>query len=119
VSDAPTYEEAIKCPACEMTGIKVNEQALPARPGAKLHVYSCVTEGCRNNGLNYFIQVNPDGSIPPPQIHRADSKLYPKEKAGRTSTEQEQREKAFIDRMQREVEMTMKPGTEVKNPYGR
>jgi hypothetical protein len=45
-------------------------------PGAVLHNFACQNERCRNYGqIVRTVQVNPDGSIPPPIVRR--EKAFP------------------------------------------
>lgn len=75
-----TLEEAKRCPRCqqpgELTGLK---RALPAQRGvtrgATLDEVKCKNSRCKWFETSYYIQINPDGSIPPAVLHR--DKNYP------------------------------------------
>jgi hypothetical protein len=115
-TERPTYEQASRCPRCDMPGKKINE--VPAgRPGVKIHVFNCETRGCIFEGTSFFVQVNPDGTVPEVR-HTLEDKLFPIDRSARPSTEREQKERAIIDRLRREHERTTKPGAEIRNPRG-
>lgn len=86
-----TYEAAKRCPKCQEPGKLVQEklvQSPDARPGTKIHVINCETESCVWYGTSYFVQVNPDGSVPPPRKNQ--DKLFPMD-AYRTPTDDDAR----------------------------
>lgn len=80
-----TYDEARRCYRCGELGEVVADE--PYRPyndgvqrivtrGARLHHVMCRNERCRNYGdIVRMIQVNPDGTIPPPVTKR--TKAFP------------------------------------------
>jgi hypothetical protein len=37
-------------------------------PGTKVHIFKCMTELCPWNDENWLVQVNPDGTVPDPNI---------------------------------------------------
>jgi hypothetical protein len=71
-----TYDAARRCPICNELGEKTGEKAIKAQfgvtRGAVLHEFTCRNAGrCRwANSAPYFVQVNPDGTIPPPNTNR-------------------------------------------------
>jgi hypothetical protein len=83
MSETPvtTYQEAITCPKCGKPGnVRKKERAtkqMRLAPGTEIHTAYCETELCPWNGLVCrLVQVNPDGSIPPPQDHTGKRKMY-------------------------------------------
>lgn len=72
-----TYEEARRCSKCQQPGEKAGEErAHGVTPGAKLHKFVCMNERCVWYGqVCRLVQVNPDGTIPPPIVKR--DKQYP------------------------------------------
>jgi hypothetical protein len=73
-----TYEEAKRCPKCQTPGEDRRQtsagEALPQ--GTKIHHIYCVNERCEWYNTPWMIQVNVDGSVPPPQDHRGKPKVY-------------------------------------------
>lgn len=78
-----TWQEAIQCPKCGLTGehMPKESQQVSIRdgdgnrirgvtPGAKLHKIYCRNTRCKWLNTNWTVQVNPDGSIPEPDTHR-------------------------------------------------
>jgi hypothetical protein len=72
-----TFEEASRCPNCKQPG--KDTKAIPIPPGtpgvtkgAKIHTIEC--QNC-DFGV-WLVQVDPDGSVPPPQDHTKKQKLY-------------------------------------------
>lgn len=67
-----TYDAARRCPRCKELGEKTGERplrrAFGVTRGAMLHEFTCRNVGrCRwADSAPYFVQVNPDGTIPPP-----------------------------------------------------
>jgi hypothetical protein len=64
-----TYEEARRCSRCGDPGRLVRKDRMQDRSG-KLHVLTCDNKRCRRYQTNWLIQVNPDGTIPPPITDR-------------------------------------------------
>lgn len=58
-----TLEEAKRCPKCDQPG-QVGAPKDTLRPGTRVVVVTCKTEGCRWEGTGWPVQINPDGSIP-------------------------------------------------------
>lgn len=75
-----TLEEARRCPKCDQPGVltgqaSIRKPGIP--PGTKLHTFGCANERCRWYGTTCrVVQINPDGSIPPPLVRR--TKEFPK-----------------------------------------
>jgi len=76
-----TLEEARRCPKCKQPGVFSRKTrvkpAFGVTRGAEMHHYVCQNERCRwFNEVCRSIQVNPDGSIPPPLVKR--DRQFPK-----------------------------------------
>jgi hypothetical protein len=72
-----TFEEASRCPQCRQPGKDVRVIPIPlgtpgVTRGAKIHTILC--QNC-DFGV-WLVQVDPDGSVPPPQDHTKKPKLY-------------------------------------------
>lgn len=70
-----TYEEAKRCPRCgkpgedrQTTRVK-NPREKGVEPGTSVHMIYCTTPVCRWYDTSWAVQVNPDGSVPPPNMH--------------------------------------------------
>jgi hypothetical protein len=79
VSDSvqTTFEEASRCPQCKQPGKDTKSIPIPlgtpgVTKGAKIHTIQC--QNC-DFGV-WLVQVDPDGSVPPPQDHSRKPKLY-------------------------------------------
>jgi hypothetical protein len=74
------YEEARKCPKCGHPGnVRVKQDAPPAahlERGTQIHQVFCENQICPWYNTPWLIQVNPDGTIPPPQNHTGADKVY-------------------------------------------
>lgn len=107
--DATTFEEAKLCPKCEIPGEDVSTVPVPGRPGTTVHTIFCRNEACTWNNTNWIVQVNPDGSIPPPKT-KQDKKYgdLPTPTGG---------EEEYLARLQRQADMEKIPGAEVINPF--
>jgi hypothetical protein len=109
-----TLEEAKRCPFCDVPGEHV--KTLRAQPGqtrgAQNYMFICKNERCRKYEFEYFVQVNPDGSIPPAYSAHNQPKNYPKLDPSRRDN--------IVAGLQRQLEIeTSKEGTgEVRNPRG-
>lgn len=112
---SPTFEEAKKCPKCGSPG--EDRQTIPAPPGAsvgaKLHYIYCTRSLCPwYNTVCQVIQVNKDGSIPPPRNHTGEKKLY-----GGFS-DHDQRAAELIETLKRNAQAETKPGgAEIDSRY--
>jgi hypothetical protein len=75
-----TYEEAVRCPKCRQPGdVQVKrgapkEARLPV--GTMLHTVYCMNQVCPWFETCWMIQVNRDGTVPPPKDHRGGKKVY-------------------------------------------
>jgi sulfatase maturation enzyme AslB (radical SAM superfamily) len=71
-----TFEEASRCPKCKQPGKDVKTIRLPNNTkiprGSTVHTIRC--ENC-DFGV-WLVQVNADGSVPPPQDHTGKPKQY-------------------------------------------
>lgn len=70
-----SFEEAKHCPKCKMSGEATGEMRPVSRAagvtrGAMLHKYACRNSRCKWFNTFWFIQINPDGTIPDPDLHR-------------------------------------------------
>lgn len=84
-----TLEEARSCPQCEEPGREIGKKPvkswddrgfrIPGRtPGAQLHEFMCMNSRCRWFETTYFVQINPDGTIPPANLpSRREDRLRP------------------------------------------
>jgi hypothetical protein len=75
------YAEATRCPKCkEPTNVRIKAPAPRAAhlpPGTQVHTGYCENERCKwYNTAACFVQVNPDGSVPPAKNHSREPKLY-------------------------------------------
>jgi len=75
-----TYDEARRCPKCNELGEITSKQPVritfgdrrAVTAGAQLHTATCMNERCKWFGQTCrLIQVNPDGTVPPPVTKRA------------------------------------------------
>jgi hypothetical protein len=72
-----TFEEASRCPSCGQPGKDTKSIPIPlgtpgVTRGAKIHTIQC--QNC-DFGV-WLVQVDPDGSVPPPQDHTKRPKMY-------------------------------------------
>jgi hypothetical protein len=77
ISQLTTFEQAKLCPICGRAGADratIPAQGLPR--GTTVHTIYCVTELCEWYNTPWMVQVNPDGSVPPPQDHTRSEKHY-------------------------------------------
>lgn len=71
-----TWQEAIACPRCGLTGDEATKERRQVRPqpgatkGATTHVFYCRNNRCRWFNTSWTVQVNPDGTIPDPNEYR-------------------------------------------------
>lgn len=68
-----TFEDRTMCPKCQLPGEVT--LATVHRDKAKTYSVTCRNERCRWFGINWLVDVNPDGSVPPVRPHK---KAYPK-----------------------------------------
>lgn len=108
----PTFEEAKLCPKCGNPG--EDRGTMPAPPnatrGAKIHKIYCVTKLCPWFETVYYIQVNPDGTVPPPSNHTGEKKMY-----GGFS-DHDRRAGELIEQLKQNAQAETKPGgAEISN----
>src|SRR5688572_1358846 len=70
-----TLEEARRCPKCEQPGeLTGHSRAIPLQRGvtrgARLDQVLCKNSRCPWYNTAYYIQINPDGTIPEPTLNR-------------------------------------------------
>lgn len=68
-----TFDEARRCPKCKELGKDTGSQK--ASGGSTVHKILCMNDRCKWFGTTYVVQVNADGTIPPPNLHR--DKAFP------------------------------------------
>lgn len=71
-----SYEEAKRCPKCKQPGNVRLMRPAPNIRGAMLHMIYCENELCVWHDEVWMVQVNADGSVPPPTDHRGEQKIY-------------------------------------------
>lgn len=110
----PTFEEAKVCPKCGKPGEDTSSIAAPGLPrGTRVHTIFCRTELCRWHNTCWYVQVNPDGSVPVAKNHSGEPKLY----AGFEG--HDDRAKDIIAGLKAQAEAETEPGAEVRNPFSR
>jgi len=84
-----TLEEARRCPRCNEPGelgekrpVSVwgrdGRRIMGITPGAMLHLFYCRNKRCKWFNTPWEVQINPDGTIPPPDApNRARGRLAP------------------------------------------
>ena len=118
-----TYEEAKRCPKCSQPGevgpiYPAPEQArLPK--GTTIHVVYCRNKLCTWFDTAWNVQVNPDGSVPPPKNHRGEPKLYAGVKDHDTLADRIVRGMQEQLRLEQEANDNGHRGYEIKNPFSR
>lgn len=85
-----TYEEAKRCPKCKEPGLEVGDTAAPrgrgVTIGARLKHIQCRNQRCKwFDGAPYLVQTNPDGTVPPPNMHREKQFRALPDDGGRTA----------------------------------
>lgn len=107
-----TFEEAKRCPKCEMPGDDRSATASKDSRGkpVTVHLIYCVNDECRWYNTPWTVQVNADGSIPKP--HSAlGRKQFP-------SVSPEMQSK-IEENIQRQIQQETQPGGgEIRNPFG-
>jgi hypothetical protein len=76
---------------------------------AVVHMIYCVNDRCTWYNTAWSVQVNPDGTIPPPQNHRHSQKKY-----GLQLPDASQR--ALVDNLQRQLDAEQTEGAEIRSP---
>jgi hypothetical protein len=86
---------------------------------AVVHMIYCVNgragdpeHSCPWYNTSWSVQVNPDGSIPPPQNHRGQPKKY----GDLVTPEQTKR---LVDNLQRQLDAEVEENSEIRRPGGR
>jgi hypothetical protein len=72
-----TYEDRKRCPKCEQPGEET--KSLPVRglpKGTTVKTIYCRNKFCKWCDTCWMVQVNPDGSVPPPTDHTKSKKQY-------------------------------------------
>lgn len=111
--EAPTFEEARRCPICGNPGEDRKAIKSTAIAGAKLHYIYCVTQLCRWYDTFWIVQVNKDGSIPPPTNHTGEKKVY----EGFEGHDQKAEE--LVNMLKKNAQAETQPGgVEIRNPRG-
>lgn len=119
---SPTYEKATRCPKCDTPGEVVNKMpakpvpgmGVRVKPGTQIHTVYCRNEACRWFSTNWIVQVNPDGEVPPPTVHKRGDidKAFPSR--GFNDTEAERVERTLQRQLEQETRLG---GGEVRSPY--
>jgi hypothetical protein len=70
-----TYEDAKRCPKCNEPGLKTSEKSAGrnAAHGTRVHTFECRNNRCKWFNEFWVVQVNPDGTVPPPNTNRQKS----------------------------------------------
>lgn len=72
-----TFEDLKHCPKCKEPGEDGGSVPAPGSPkGTRLHTIYCRNERCKWLDTPWFVQVNPDGSVPKASDHTKRPKLY-------------------------------------------
>ncbi len=71
-----TYEEARRCPKCQQPGEDRHQELAHDGKGSTIHHIYCVNNRCRWYNTPWLVQVNKDGSVPPPTDHKGQAKEY-------------------------------------------
>jgi hypothetical protein len=74
-----TFEEAKLCPKCGLPGedrLSKSAKAPGLKPGTTIHHIYCTSQTCPWYNTCWMVQVNPDGSVPPPSNHKGEKKIY-------------------------------------------
>lgn len=105
-----TLEEASRCPRCTTPGKPAGQKLLGRESftkgaivkSAKLLIFECVNERCKWYTTTWTVQVNSDGTIPPPSTaRRKQFTALPSEM-----------EKRIVEALNRQSEVEVKPGAE-------
>jgi hypothetical protein len=110
-----SFEEARRCPKCKLPGEDRSTQ--PARGaglqrGTTVHMVYCVNDRCTWYNTCWVVQVNPDGSVPPPQDHRGQAKVY----SGFGGTNDDIVARQIMEALTLQTQAEVKPGGELRNP---
>lgn len=111
---ATTYEEAKLCPKCGKPGEETKSISVRGMArGTTAKTIYCRTNLCPWENTPWMVQVNPDGSIPPPQDHTGRPKMY----SGFEGHDGQAEE--LIRRLKVAAKAETEKGTEIKNPFSR
>lgn len=106
---ATSFEEAKICPKCNKPGEDRKTVVAPGLPrGTTVHTIYCVSVLCPWYETCWMVQVNPDGSIPPPQDHTRTEKVY----VGFEG--HDEMAKALVDELKASEKHQQDPGYEIK-----
>lgn len=77
-----TWQDAIACPKCGLTGEQQrNVRQLQPQPGVtrggRLYTFICRNSRCKWFNTPWEVQVNPDGTIPDPDLPRGEKRFKP------------------------------------------
>lgn len=97
-----TFEEAKRCPKCNTPGEDTGILDAVKASHATVHVIQCVNRQCKWYATSYLVQVNEDGSVPPPRKNQP--KAYPMPKLSQQQIER------IENTIQRQLEQETKPG---------
>jgi hypothetical protein len=75
-SKAPTFEDAKRCPECSEPGFDKKQEPAFDGKGSMLHHIYCMNNRCSWYDTPWLVQVNADGSIPPPRDHSGSTPEY-------------------------------------------
>lgn len=101
--DAPTWEEASRCPRCGQPGEDTKQQVVRnvrmPRGGQRptMHQLTCRNELCLWYNTHWMVQVNADGSIPKENYNRLQDPIYPRVKRDQRRKEQ------VLDNIRRQI----------------
>jgi hypothetical protein len=104
-----SYEEALRCPRCDIRGEHVGEEDRRAQSirGATILTVYCRNSRCKWYNTSWTIQKNSDGTIPPPLLRR--EKKFPELPSGV--------EKRMIEALEEQLRLEQEPGgAELNNP---
>lgn len=99
----PIFEEASRCPKCQTPGDDRKQDASGPK-GSTLHYIYCVNDRCKWFDTFWIVQVNADGTIPPPKDHTGEKKIY------QGFEGHDQRAAELIDTLKRNAEAELRPG---------
>jgi hypothetical protein len=111
-----SYEEACRCPKCQQPGEVTIKKPLEANArdgikiGTMLHTVYCRNSRCSWDGTCWFVQLNPDGTVPEPKDHRGSPKKY-------EDFATDEQTKRIVDAVQRQLDAEKLDGSEIRNPH--
>ena len=110
-SPDPTYEVAKRCPKCDLPG-QLMSISPTQRRGVVVHNIYCRNAACKWFDTNWVVQVNADGSVPPPITQQ--EKAFPTLAANLSQGDEYTRR--IEAALARQVELEQTPGSEINNP---